>query len=225
MRASTLVLLFAFCAPPLCGDEPNEQTRPVSEANSVLAVYVEDHGLRPGAGTPAVILVAWPDGRIIWSTDRIKGGAPYRAGRVDPKKVESLLSRFEQDGLFADEKLNRGNFGPDSSFTTVNIKLGKKQVKKQSWHELFEQLDTTVANHTGVSALQGRRRLDVLRASPADYLFFRFVWSETRLKLSDLIPPESVASTGKPVMNAGALSWQDGAASPESKATAAPSRR
>src|SRR5262249_23558051 len=71
--------------------------------DSVLAVYREDWGLA-SSGEPAIILVAWPDGHIIWSGDRLKGGAPYRAGHADPKRVTALLARFHKDGLFADEK-------------------------------------------------------------------------------------------------------------------------
>jgi len=140
------------------------------------------------------------------------GGPPYRAGRVDPKRVSALLARFERDGLFADESLDRGNFGPDSQFTTVLVKSGKKQVKMCSWHELYEEGGGLVVDQGGVSPLNGRRRLDVLRKAPADYLFYRFVWSETRSRLADLIPCESTAIRGKPVMKAGKLSWQEPAA-------------
>lgn len=224
MRSSTLALLFGFCLHPPCIDEPKVQARPISEANSVLAVYVEDHGLRPSAGGPAIILLAWTDGRIIWSTDRVNGGGPYRTGALTQKKLQTRSGGFEQAGLFADEKLNQAYFGPDSSFTTVHIKFGEKQLKMRSWHELFEESGTHVAD-PGVSALNGRRRLDVLRSSPVDYLFFRFVWSETRSKLRDLIPPESFASAGKPVMIAGKLSWQDGETSPEARDGTTPSRK
>jgi hypothetical protein len=39
-------------------------------------------------------------------------------------------------------------------------------------------------DNNGSSLLDGRRRLDVLRKTPADYPFFRFVWSEIRGKLA-----------------------------------------
>jgi len=189
-------------------DEPKETMRPITEADSVLAVYREDHGLRSTSG-PAIILVAWPDGHVVWSGDRLKGGAPYRAGQIEPTKVAALLARFDKDGLFADENLNQAHFGPDSQFISVFIKSGKQQVKMQSWHELFEESGKTVVDHRGVSALEGRRRLDVLRKAPAEYQFFRMVWSETRAKVSDLIPSEGFASAGKPVMSAGVLSWEE----------------
>ena len=86
------------------------------------------------------------------------------------EELSALLSRFDKDGLFADERLNDAKFGPDSRFTTLFIKSGKKQVKMSSWHELMEKSDKLVADHHGAAVLDGRRRLDVLRKTPADYL-------------------------------------------------------
>jgi hypothetical protein len=222
LRSTACCLALGLCASVIFADEGKKVKRPISEAESVLAVYREDWGPTSN-GEPAIILVAWPDGQVVWSGDRLNGGAPYHSGRIDPKRVTALLQRFDRGGLFADEKLNHAHFGPDSQFLTVFIKFGNAKVKMQSWHELFEASEKTVADHNGVSALEGHRRLDVLRKAPADYLFFRMVWSETRGKLADLVPSESSASVGKPVMKAGVLSWQDLGAAPQSKGD--PSRK
>ena len=189
-------LLLGIILPEPSAQEPKPAMRPITDTESVLAVYREDWGLHSG-GEPAIIFAAWPDGLIVWSGDRLMGGPPYRAGHIDPKRVAALLSRFEKDGLFADKKLNDANFGPDSQFTTLFIKSGKKQVKMCSWHELMERSDKLVADDHGAAVLDGRRRLDVLRKTPADYLFYRFVWSETRSRLADLIPGESTATDGR----------------------------
>jgi hypothetical protein len=225
LRSAVSSLLFGLCVSTLSAEEPKQAMQPISEADSVLAVYRESSGGIVPLLEPAIILVAWSDGHLVWSLDRLKGGAPYRAGRVDPKKIAALLARFDKDGLFADENLNRANFGPDSQFITMLIKSGKKQVKMQSWHELFEDSDGFVADDKGASTLDGRRRLDVLRKASSDYLFFRFVWSETRAKLTDLIPGESTASAGKPFMEAGVLSWQEPAATPKPNGAGSPSRK
>src|SRR5579862_3984339 len=157
--------------------------RKIDKAESVLAIYPEDRGLHSRQRVPAIILAVWPDGYIVWSEDRINGGAPYFAGSIDPEIVAALLSEFEHDGLFADRKLNSAKFGPDSHFTTMFIKSGKKQVVMQSWHEQFEANGTTVARSRGASGLEGRQRLEVLSKEPAEYLYYRFVWSETRGRL------------------------------------------
>src|SRR5579862_3387963 len=100
LRFAVSSLLFSLCVSALLADEPKQAMLPISEADSVLAVYLEDFGFA-SRGVPAIILVAWPDGYIVWSGDRLKGGPPYRAGHVDPKKVATLLARFDKDGLFA----------------------------------------------------------------------------------------------------------------------------
>jgi len=110
--AAVSTFVFGLCASTLSAAEPKQAMRPITEADSVLAVYREDWR-RASRGEPRIILVAWPDGQMIWSDDRLKGGAPYRAGQVAPGKVTALLARFDQDGLFADEKLNRAHFGPE----------------------------------------------------------------------------------------------------------------
>jgi hypothetical protein len=208
MLYSALTCVLVVVSATAYADEPQAQIRPITKAEAVLAVYCEGCG-RGSDGTPAIIFAAWPDGRIVWSGDGLHGGAPYRTGNIDPQKVATLLKRFEKDGLFAIEKLNRANFGPDSQFTTVFVKSGTKQVAMQSWHELFESADKLVVTSAGASVLEDAQRLEVLSKEPNDYLFFRFVWSETRSKLMELIPKDSSASPGKPLMAAGVLSWQE----------------
>jgi hypothetical protein len=185
-----------------------QAAQPITDADKVLALYTEDHGLR-SAGKPQLILAVWGDGRVLWSEDRLRGGAPYRVGQIAPRRLTSLLSRLERDGFFADPKLSRSHFGPDAQFTTILVKSGKKQLKMQSWHELFEAGGKVVATKAGLVALEGRSRLAVLRKEPADYLHFRLAWSELRDSTSGLILSESKPIKGKLLMEAGRLSWQE----------------
>jgi hypothetical protein len=67
-------------------DEPKPVMRPISEAESDFAIHREDWG-RGSSGESEIIFAAWPDGFIVWSGDGLRGGPPYRAGRVDPKIV------------------------------------------------------------------------------------------------------------------------------------------
>jgi hypothetical protein len=205
-----IIICSLFClalATSINADQSNTLVRSITDAESVVAVYHEDWGLS-STGKPAIILVAWPDGRIVWSLDRINGGPPYRVGKIDAAKVSAVLKRFESDGLFANKNLNRAHFGPDSQFTDVYVKLGKDHVKMQSWHDLAEADGKGVASDGGILALPRKQRLEVLKDASADYLFFRFVWAETRGKINELIPCESKATTGKPIMDGGKLSWQ-----------------
>ncbi len=215
MRFSTCALgipLLNCLTAPAASEEM--AARPIEKADSVLAIFPEDHGLGSRARVPAVILAVWPDGYIVWSKDHLKGGTPYFAGQIDREIVTSLMSRLEQDGVFADKSLNNPNFGPDSEFTTLLVRSGKKELRMQWWHEVGEANGGAVAGSHGVSGLGGQRRFEALRKEPAEYLFYRFVWSETRGRLFDLIPNEGKRVSGKIVTTKGSASWVETPAEP-----------
>src|SRR5262245_26905504 len=189
-------------------EAPKPTSRSISTAESVLAVYVESLGFVPADYHP-LLLAMWPDGTAVWSTDRLKGGAPYRTGKVEPKRVTEFLKRVESDGLFADKKSRWSHFGPDSRFTTILLKSGKDSITMQSWHELGEAGGGWAGTDGGLTMLDGKRRLDVIRKSSAEFLYFRFVWAETRGRLNDLMPAESQPTSGRPVMKAGEYYWEE----------------
>jgi hypothetical protein len=182
--------------------------RPITQAATVLAIYREDWGLS-SHGTPGIILVAWADGHVVWSRDRLRGGPPYYERNVDPNTITTALSRFQRDGLFASGKLSRSNFGPDSKFTTILLRSGKKQLKMQSWHELAEARGAVVTSAGIMSSQYGRTRVEALAREPAEYLHFRLIWSETRRSLDELIPANGNQTPGGPLMRAGILSWYE----------------
>ena len=198
-----------------CAADDAQLIRPITTAGEVIAVYGENWGF--GNKGPGFILAVWPDGHAVWSADSVNGGPPYCEGRVDPKNVSHLVTRFERDGLFDDDALNRAQFGPDSQFLTILFKSGEKTLKMQSWHELAEQSERVVGTSSGLLFLEGQNRLEVLRKEPAEYLFYRMVWSETRTKLADLLPRTGIPSKGKPTQKAGILSWVEPAAAEESR--------
>src|SRR5687767_13791977 len=121
--AVALLVAAARCAP---ADDVKPVVRPITEADTVLAVYWTNMSLAVAPPSDRLVLAIWPDGRAVWSADRVRGGPPYFEGRVEPKRVTALLDRFDREGLFADETLNRAHFGPDSQFNTVLVKSGKR---------------------------------------------------------------------------------------------------
>ena len=208
-RAMLAFVAIGFCLSAHSANAPKPAALPITESDSVLMVYREDHGLGSSGG-PFLIIAIWPDGRMIWSEDRLKGGVPFRTGNIDAKRVTAVLNRFVKDGLFENKKLADGYFGPDSQFTSILVKSGKKELEMSSWHELHEASEGAVAFKAGAGLVaKNSTRLEVLRDEPADYLFFRFVWSETRSKMTDLIPAESKAINGKIVRQAGVMTWQE----------------
>jgi hypothetical protein len=209
-------LLLALCQ-VVPGRAPHRAAQPITGADTVFAVYTEDWGLR-SSGEPQLVLAIWGDGRALWSEDRLRGGAPYRAGQIDPKRLTALLSRLERDGFFANERLSRGHFGPDSQFTTILVRSGKKQLKMASWHELSEAGGTVVATGAGLVPLAGRSRLAVLARESAEYLHYRLAWGELRAGASGLIPSESKRVEGKLRLEAGNLSWEEASGKAEEPA-------
>jgi hypothetical protein len=185
-------------------DPPNGSLRPIDKAESVMAVYYRDMGLASN-GHPELILAAWPDGRLIWSENRLKGGVPYRTAQVDPEKFTKMMKKFEKQGLLADKKLNGAYWAPDSECVTILVKSGDKKVEMQSWHETVEEAGMFADGGAG----RGVARNERLRNGSPDYLFFRFIWSETRGGITDLIPAEGQRTTGVTHMKAGVLSWQE----------------
>ena len=184
------------------------QLRPISQADSVVAVYSSDWGLGSD-GRPKLMLVAWADGNIVWSEDRVHGGPPYLQGRVPAARVAAALGRCAADGFFDDRTLGLEHFGPDSAFVTILLRSGGRALQMRSWHELAEGRGRLVARSGGLAPLSGERRLAVVRKEPAAYLYYRAAWSELREVASSLIPAESLPAAGEVVMKAGVLAWRD----------------
>jgi hypothetical protein len=184
--------------------------RPITHANSIVAIYTSDGGgIIPSGEPPNLVVAVWDDGHVVWSDDRLRGGAPYRSGQIDRTRLAAILSGMERDGVFAEKKFSRANVGPDSKFTTIWLKSGKLQLQMRSWHELVEAGGGAVATTSGIEPLRGRRRFDVLRNQPSEYLYYRLAWSEIRGTLLEMIPSESKAVDGKVRMQAGVISWQE----------------
>jgi hypothetical protein len=144
-----------------------------------------------------VIAALWRDGRIVWSESRIKGGPPYQQGRFPREKLDSLLDTLERKQVFRDAAQLRGSFGPDSDYTIVVIEDGRRRLRMESWHELFEQNTNLVATAGGITPLGGARREDVLQKQPETYRRFRDTWSEIRQAVEALIPKTGAPYEGK----------------------------
>lgn len=62
-------------------ENAKSMVRPITQADTVMAVYHEDFGMRAW-GRPDLIFAAWPDGQVVWSRHRLRGGPPYYVGDV-----------------------------------------------------------------------------------------------------------------------------------------------
>lgn len=206
--ACSIVLMTALSS---CDALERNQRRDVSESDAVVAVYREDWGIGASA-PPALIVASWSDGYIVWSKDRVRGGAPYFSHRIAPQRFKDLLADFDRDGLLkkeGDAEVSLGQIDPHSEFTTIMVRSGAKRIAMSSGHELAEPGGTVVEIDGGLLLLEGRKRLDVLKDESAEYLFFRMVWEETRRKIDELVPEGGDPCRGSLVMRRGIAIWQE----------------
>jgi hypothetical protein len=119
------------------------------------------------------LFVAWPDGRLVWSEDRVSGGPPYRAARVTPEAVERTIGSIAAAGTLLDQH----HFAPDARHTHVIVIADDHRIiDVASGHQIAEQEPGLVATATGIEPLNGFSRAAVLAAQPAAYRNFRARW-------------------------------------------------
>jgi hypothetical protein len=167
-----------------------EVSRPVTLANSVLAIYTEDWSYAPHRH-PQLILGLWTDGHIVWSTDQIRGGPPYRAARIPASQLQNLLTLIETDGMFVDPDLSVSWVPLHSDFTTIFARWGEQQLLLRSRHEIEE-----VTASAGEEVPFKNRR-------------FRSAWTEIRRRASALIPTQSANVRGELIQVRGELTWRE----------------
>jgi hypothetical protein len=154
--------------------------RDVDDMGAVCRIVVTG-GRRP----EALVLAAWPNGRVLWSEDAIRGGPPYRERLARPQEIDQALADvLEMAGRRPFEEVHTG---PDAGYTTITVwQGGEPALHLGSWHELFEADGGLIVTAGGVEPLFGRDRLEVLAAQPADYRSFRALWEAVKARLTRL---------------------------------------
>ncbi len=204
LRFALVILVFAS---QLAAMAVAQDTKSITDAKSVIAIYTNDWGLGASNG-PQLVVSIWGDGSIVWSNDIVNGGPPYFTAQLKPKDVSNTFKKLVDIGAFEVPRLKQANFGPDSQFTTLLIRSGGKELKMNSWHELYESSGKVVAADHGLTGLDGKKLLPVLAEQPADYLHYRMTWLELRFAAANLIPKSGAETTGVPTILRGKLSWQ-----------------
>jgi len=154
----------------------------------IIAVWREGGNSPLQSFGPYLIAAMWPDGRSIWSKDKILGGAPYYRGRISPEVLGKTLREFEADKAFSAPNMRRDYFGPDAIYTVIYLALPGHAFYRCSWHEISELNPTTVATSSGLASLDGKTREQVLAGDTQDYLNYRALWKRIREKVSSLLP-------------------------------------
>ena len=208
--SALLCLVFVALAHSAFAAEPAETIRPITDADSILAIYTQGLGLASNGRSPQrLVFAAWPDGRVIWSEDQIQGGSPYRTATIHPAQLEKALVTINRDGFFGDPALAQPKFGPDAQTTVIYARTKRGELKMQSWHELYELDGKVVATDAGLTPLVGHSRPDILRGATLEYLYYRVAWADIRHLASALMPAESKPTKGHLDIREGKAIWID----------------
>jgi hypothetical protein len=160
---------------------------------ATVAVYVTAArgGTEEKGPMPWLLTAVWPDGRVVWSDDRVEGGRPYRCGHVAAGPVRALVARL--DALAADGRVPSEfhHVGPDYPRQILQFRAPDGRVYGLgSWHELLEAGGGTVMTDRGNIKLRpGETPEQALREHATEpYRRMRRVWAALRRAVSDAVP-------------------------------------
>lgn len=177
----------AFISTAIAAPEP-PATPPAHFVHPSLAIYASEFVRRPHNRGFQVIAAVWADGRIVWPAPATNGTTGFLQGRFSPEKLQALLTRLRKKGAFEDKALAQPWVGPNSGYTTILVEDGARQLKMRSWHEKFEKNPNLVVLASGVTALKGQDREELLENQPEDYRRFRATWAEIRRFVEEIMP-------------------------------------
>lgn len=138
MRTLILLLpiLLTGCAHHAATPSPVTQPAPSEPARPVAALWYAVGYPPVGYTGPmdALIVAVWSDGRIVWSSNRKTGGAPYLTASVSPDRVQQLLADLKSAGFF--EETYENYYPPDASHTVLAADSGPQRKRLATWMDL-----------------------------------------------------------------------------------------
>jgi len=182
--------LFVILLVSLTGCAPSYTKISDDPTTPSVAVMIEGGGLRLDDFNqyPKIFLVAWPDGKIVWSKNQTEGGPPFFVGTIDAKQIAELLNEFDSRMVF-DKSSNRHSwYGPDSNYHSIWLRNRDVYTRLETWHELFEENPNLVAINGGITSLDGKTRDDMIRADKSEFSEFRKLWQDLRERTAELVP-------------------------------------
>ena len=170
---------------------------PVTRATPSIALTIAGGGMNADwESYPSILMVAWPDGRVVWSVDPKKGGPPFRESSVNPSSIQAILTKFEKVGVFHKDSFHHSWLGSDSTYHSIWLCHGDKHTRVGTWHKLFETNPNLVVVNGGVTSLNGRNRADVIASDTKEFQEFRKLWSDLRSELAALLPKKGTPLGG-----------------------------
>ena len=150
LRLACLVVM-ALCSCTVSRGQSPTGTKPGAE--SLLRITEEAHGLANERGRPQVRVIV-----------EIRGDTPEKE-----RFTEDLWKRYHE-AFPPDQRIN---YGPDSGFTQIDLRSKAGKLVIGSWHTVEVVNPKIAATAHGLTALEGRKRANVLAEQPAKYRRFR----------------------------------------------------
>jgi hypothetical protein len=148
----------------------------------------EEHGTLG----PRIIFAAWEDGTIVWSGNRIEGGAPYFTTRLSPEEIGLALSTIckMKDSIPTSNRTSYRGF--DSPWTAIVVKSQNCDLYWESWHEIWESTGKHVCIDGFIRTLADEESIEDARANfgSIEYLAFVETWTDIKGAVLELIPKE-----------------------------------
>lgn len=177
--AAACCMIFAVTHTVGDDDPQANRSRPISESQQVVTVTREDWGLLSD-GTSQLILAIWGDGYIVWSEDRIRGGAPYLCGKIAPEQWRRLAHRFVNLGVLHKDCFRTLTMPVDGGFTQIMIRDGERQLTARSDHEPTAAQITASEIASTASGTEFRGSPTFVNFEKSEVID-RMLWSEIRL--------------------------------------------
>jgi hypothetical protein len=211
MRGLLLLVLVIACIAAGCASSKTSARQtaapiPATQPDSppLISIVVLSGGYVREEPMEYVIFAAWKDGRVIWSGDPTRGGAPLYKAKLPAGQFAILINKLDQLATKANSLPLRHSVGPDSAYTQIRYRNGANDFQLDSWHEISELNPKLVASSLGIEALHGRKREDVLAASSEPYRQFRQLWQELRESIRQILPASGEKVEGAPISHPGA---------------------
>lgn len=93
--------------------------------------------------------------------------------RGDSPADREFIDRLWREHHASFPEDQRAYFGPDASFTEIELVRGSDSIVVSSWHTLERTSPKLFASHLGLEALGDRTRAEALAAEPEAYRRFR----------------------------------------------------
>lgn len=147
---SLITLLFSGCV--LQESEPSNRTATPTADTETRLIRITDEGH---------YRVRDPGSRLI---AEVRGDCLADREFIDRLWAEHHAS-FPKD--------QRVHYGPDASFTQIELVRGAERIVVGSWHTTERTSPRLFASHSGLESLGDRTRAEALAAEPEDYRRFR----------------------------------------------------